>query len=256
VSREFASGFAAHKEALQQAFRTMLPALADAFPDRLFIVRPHPSENHASWVELARPHDNLQAVHEGNVIPWLLAADVLIHNGCTTSVEAHLLGRPSIAYQPVESEAFDFALPNSLSHTCRDESQLLATLGKVLNGSIGPPPSPAPPRPLDEYIEALDGSLASDRIVDVLAEDPFAEPPATPLPIRLWGQLRARQRWARKRREARRDPDTVAFQHHRFPGTSVVDLESRIERFASALGRFQGLRVQEFDRHIYEIARS
>ena len=70
----------------------MLPEIAEAFPDMRIVVRPHPVEKHAAWEEIAARHDNVELAQEGNVLPWLLAARALIHNGCTTGVEAYGLG--------------------------------------------------------------------------------------------------------------------------------------------------------------------
>ncbi len=52
------------------------------------IVRPHPSENHEKWCEVLPEHEKVIVKHEGNVLPWLMAAQVVIHNSCTTGIEA------------------------------------------------------------------------------------------------------------------------------------------------------------------------
>jgi surface carbohydrate biosynthesis protein len=121
-------GFAAHKFALFNAFLEMVPALAQALPDRQFIVRPHPSERLATWTELTESLPNVLVQHEGNVVAWLEAADALVHNGCTTAVEAFLVGCPALAYMPVRSPTFDHPLPNGMSLQCHDQPSLAAAL--------------------------------------------------------------------------------------------------------------------------------
>ena len=59
----------------------MVPEVGSKLPDRTLIVRPHPNERSEPWIAAAAGHDNIEVVHDGNVIPWLLAADVLLHNG-------------------------------------------------------------------------------------------------------------------------------------------------------------------------------
>ena len=82
-----------------KAFHSVLPKIATE--DRKVVVRPHPSESLVPWEDLAKVHPGkILIVREGNVVPWLQAAEAVLHNGCTTAVEAFCLGRPVIAYRP------------------------------------------------------------------------------------------------------------------------------------------------------------
>ncbi len=54
----------------------------------LIIVRPHPSENHLAWERSVENLKNIKVVYEGDVNPWLLASEGLLHRGCTTALEA------------------------------------------------------------------------------------------------------------------------------------------------------------------------
>lgn len=83
-----------------KAFCEMIPALRLRFPDHLVVVRPHPSEKHESWCRLVGKIPGVLVSGQGGPIPWILASDVLIHNTCTTGLEALLLGHPVIAYCP------------------------------------------------------------------------------------------------------------------------------------------------------------
>ncbi|MFU8831383.1 MAG: surface carbohydrate biosynthesis protein, partial [Wenzhouxiangella sp.] len=81
-------GFARHKLNLFEAFLEMLPQLCQARPQTRFVLRPHPSEAMAVWQSIAAEIPNLIVERDGGIVPWLLAADAVIHNGCTTAVEA------------------------------------------------------------------------------------------------------------------------------------------------------------------------
>jgi len=258
TTREFAAGYAAHKGALFDAFRAMLPLLGKAFPEHSFIVRPHPSENPEPWTNAARESENVQVAHEGNVIPWLLAADVLIHNGCTTAVEAFVLEVPAISYRPVKAGPYDFDLPNALSHECASLDALRETLGRVLGGALGRLCEPTPPRPFEEYLVGLDGPLASDRIVDALERseairDGLARPPVGD---RLRGWFDATRRSFVKRcikARVRGHRNTPEFQQHRFPGISIEALRGRIAHLSRVLGRFGGVKAEPVAEHIFRI---
>ena len=83
---------------------------------------------------LAAELPNVSVIYEGNVAEWLLAASLLIHNNCTTGVEAYLLGRATIAYSAFRDEAYDLFLPNALSDEVFELDQLLDTAAKTLSG--------------------------------------------------------------------------------------------------------------------------
>ena len=52
------------------------------------IIRPHPSEDHKVWEQKVKNFKNIYVVYEGDVSPWLLASEGLLHRGCTTAIEA------------------------------------------------------------------------------------------------------------------------------------------------------------------------
>jgi len=108
-------GFAGHKQAVYQSFLAMLPRLVASFPERMFVLRPHPSESLAVWEQLASQWPNLVVERRGNVVPWLLAANAVIHNGCTTAIEAWLLGCPALAWLAKRCPLYDHPLPNGIS---------------------------------------------------------------------------------------------------------------------------------------------
>ena len=67
------------------------------------VIRPHPSENTKEWIRRIKnfPRNARERVHvirEGDVTPWILAAQVVIQRGCTTGLEAVLSGIPTLSY--------------------------------------------------------------------------------------------------------------------------------------------------------------
>ncbi|WP_349372034.1 surface carbohydrate biosynthesis protein [Salinarimonas sp.] len=167
----FYTGFLEHSHAVFDAFLPMVAHLAARFPDRPVIVRPHPSERVATWEGLARAHQNLSVETGGTAVELAGRAAVVIHNGCTTGLEAALLGRPVLAFAPVVSAEYDVALPNALSEICPSESALF----EVVADRIAAPPDP---RVLAERAwtrlraEVGDGSgrSATDIVLDALEE--------------------------------------------------------------------------------------
>ncbi|MGD9373847.1 MAG: hypothetical protein PVF14_20640, partial [Desulfobacterales bacterium] len=81
MSREYAEGLRDHKLAIFESFQQLIPELEQAFPDYSIIVRPHPTEKHDIYQQIASRCSRVQVTNEGNVVPWLMATKAVIHNG-------------------------------------------------------------------------------------------------------------------------------------------------------------------------------
>jgi surface carbohydrate biosynthesis protein len=252
-------GLASHKEKLYRHFLEMVPAVAAACPDHTVVVRPHPSEKQETWRALTRGSPNLRVLQEGNVVPWLIASEVLIHNGCQTAVEAYLLGEPAIAYQPVTSEDFDLQLPNLLSQRAFDLDALLEKLAAQLGGQVVSDPSEAEKQEelIDQYLVARSGPLACERIVSAL-EDFVAhssDVPVPPLAGRTLARVVAHCRGLLQRLEAYLPGhhNNRVFLRHMFPGASEVEVRDRIASYGRLLGRFEAVRIHALHPSVFRV---
>lgn len=242
-----------HRRALFAHFRRLVPRLARAFPKLSIVVRPHPVESHEPWRAAASGCENVHVVHEGNVVPWLLACRALVHNGCTTGIEAWVLGTPAIAYQPVSSERLDFVLPNRMSRCAASEEELCEALGALDAGSRGGGDDSLRHGLARQHMVALDGPLACQRIVDALVESGAGgEISRRPLCYaRGWLHAQARAGVRVVRRRLADDRNSSAYQRHRFPGVSPDGVRERIHSFGRLLSRFGGVRVAEHSEHVF-----
>jgi surface carbohydrate biosynthesis protein len=174
MKAEFAQGLAEHKGKLFECFRALVPEIAAAFPEHSIIVRPHPSEDHAAWRKAAGDQANVHVICEKSVIPWLIASSVLVHNGCTTAVEAAVLGRPAIAFRPVTHKDFDFEFPDSLSEQAYSAEELISAARDIVGGDPRSQERTAiRSEILRHHIASLEGTLASDRMVEELTAAGF-----------------------------------------------------------------------------------
>jgi surface carbohydrate biosynthesis protein len=178
----FDAGKGRLKQQLFEHFLAMLPELCRAVSGHTVVVRPHPAENHGPWLEVAARCPNLKIINEDSVTPWLMAARLLIANGCTTMIESAVLGTPTIAYQPVMDPRYDDDLPNLVSHRAFTLDDLLAQAEAVMAGDLGAVPEEDRRRVLDRHLAALDGPLAGERIVKVLEEAGYLDDPPLPAP--------------------------------------------------------------------------
>ena len=124
-------GWLSHAHKMFIAFAELTEKIAKAYPHYRIIIRPHPSENHGFWGNLAAKYDNCECLYEGAASDWFLRADCLIHNSCTTAIEAGLSGLPSHVYLPAGDNLYDAALPNSVSHKHYDSESLISALANV-----------------------------------------------------------------------------------------------------------------------------
>lgn len=78
----------------------LINELSLKFPKKVIVLRPHPSEDTGYYESIFQNIDNVKVIYQGSVTPWLLASKLVIHNGCTTAIEATLAGKPVINFNP------------------------------------------------------------------------------------------------------------------------------------------------------------
>lgn len=153
----FWAGYEEYIDQVYQEFLKLIPEVAAAFPEHKLIVRPHPSESHESWISLAKEHPNIIVIFEGPVSPWILAADAMLHWGCTTAIEAYIMGKPVVAYQPITNPRYDHKLTHDVSINKDSIEGVIEELKKVAQG-MG---SHIEGQPLKDWLhEAQAGSAA------------------------------------------------------------------------------------------------
>jgi surface carbohydrate biosynthesis protein len=96
-------------------FVMMVHRLAARLPHVKFVLRPHPVEDHDVYHQTLAGVANIAVAHEGSAVPWLRAATAVIHNGCTTAIEAYLAGTQPIAYCPPSIGDGESWVPNAFS---------------------------------------------------------------------------------------------------------------------------------------------
>ncbi|MFG6150058.1 surface carbohydrate biosynthesis protein [Halobacillus sp. B23F22_1] len=97
---------------LYDAFLDMVKTLSKRNLSLNIVVRPHPSENAQSYRKEFSSFTNVYVRCDGQASDWIAASRVVIHNGCTTAIEASLLDTPVISYLPFQDDRYDVALPN------------------------------------------------------------------------------------------------------------------------------------------------
>lgn len=123
-----------HKSTVFLNMLKLINRLSGEFPKIKFIIRPHPSENLSSYQTIFKDYDNVEVIHEGSVTPWILASRLLIHDGCTTAIEAFLAEKPIINYQSNPENKYNLFLPNNVGLSRTDENETVETVQQILDG--------------------------------------------------------------------------------------------------------------------------
>lgn len=163
----FLSNMKWHKRMLIK-FSEMIPELSNNFENYKIIIRPHPSENQDYWKKIAKKYPNVSVVHSGNVIPWLMAADLLVHNGCTTAIESFILGTKTVAYRPFIVADQETELPNVISTQVYNMAELLDAVDKIVNTHVLDYKEAVDKTYLDDYLVGIYEKTASENIVSHL----------------------------------------------------------------------------------------
>jgi surface carbohydrate biosynthesis protein len=261
MSREYAEGLRDHKQAVFEDFQRLIPALEKAFPKYTIVVRPHPTENQDIYHQIAAQCERARVTNEGNVVPWILAAEAVIHNGCTTGVEAYVIGVPAISYRATVNDFYDlgfYRLPNLLSHQCFDFEELRATLGDILAGKLGFTNGDEREELINHHLVALDGPLACERMVDVLEGimgGRFELPrPSVRNHLEGWSMSAIRTLIKRFKERLPVSHNRPEFQHHRYPEVSLEEIRARISRFQQVLGDSKELKVEKIYDQFFRIS--
>ena len=261
MTREYALGLYNLKRAVFADFQEMIPRLSQAFPDTNFVVRPHPTENPDVYKQIASTCQRVVVTNEGNVVPWLLAAKALIHNGCTTGVEAHVMRVPALSYRASTDDDYDFGfyrLPNSVSQPCFNLEELKINLARLLNGEFSMELEPKHQQMISHYLAAIEGPFACQRIVEVLEElsDESMSSKGTAWwqTIGGWALWFGRTRIKRFKDSRPHSHNRPEFQKHRYPEVSLEDIRDRIARFQKLLGDDREIKVEKWQGQFFRIS--
>ncbi len=222
--------FREYRRELFQHFQRMIPRLAARFSKQTIVIRPHPAEDFDVWQGIAAQQPNVEVVREGSVVPWILAGRALIHNGCTTAVEAALLDQCPIAFCPIKRPELDAVLANDISRSAETIEELIDLVDAEMAGGLFLDEHQQ--KTLDQFVSSREGPLASERILDLcdhIADAHEIENVRVPLHARLIAMMRHARKSVRINHRNDRYLPTV------FPATDAAYVERRCAVMAACL---------------------
>lgn len=151
--------------------KQLLTILPRRFPNHRIILRPHPIERLETWTEFVEKMPSVSVIRSGAALQWILAADVMLHSGCTTGSEAFALGRPAVNLQPSSSPVLDRYLSGKVNFTVATADQAVAQVERLLAAGSNFRYPAELEAVFDEQVAGRTGAFAVERIVDSLAKD-------------------------------------------------------------------------------------
>jgi surface carbohydrate biosynthesis protein len=261
--------FIKYQSRIADSFRKMIPKVNARYSKFKIIIRPHPSEDHYKWISWAKNLENVFVIHEGDVNPWLLAADLSIHNSCMTGIQGFLLDKPVITYMPIQSEQFDFTLPNAVSIKTASPDEILSAIDHITaHPDAGDLANRAAQMQIaGQYMTAITGPFAADRIIDALESlylepDLYPEKAAEPVdttdtqeakiqPNTLRSFLRKLRNRNAEAKLSKAEKIQLAYARQKFPGISLEDVETRISQLREITNRFGNIQVNQLGSNSY-----
>ena len=211
--------------------RTLLLKVASAGAFDRIVLRPHPTENHDFWRTWGSAL-NVDVRYDANACPWMLAADMVLHPGCTTAVEAVLLDRPPVSFVP-EPESEFLNLADEISVKVASADELLALTEEWRrNGEAWRPHLVAGRSALRTRIDNVEPPLAADRILDVCDRLDVPETGTARYVLK-----RARGALSIGRRRSKRaalQRTQFGFRRQKFPGLDLADVRTPVSRWVAA----------------------
>jgi surface carbohydrate biosynthesis protein len=151
------------------AFIELIAGLSFQFPSKRIVVRPHPAENAEVYRRIFAPVPNITVASSGDVGSWIRCCSCLIHNGCSTAIQADIAEKPVITFVPGDDKAELIAgLPNRVGVTLRTVGEVAEFLAKQLgNGDHSR-------AQWQRTISRLD---TIEFVTDLVAQENFQHPP-------------------------------------------------------------------------------
>lgn len=96
------------------------------------VLRPHPNENIESWKIYLEGVPNVHVIRVGSITAWVRNAFAVMHNSCTTALEATVSQKPLVTYIPFQQK-HGYELPNGLGYCVKSKEELLNKVNSLFD---------------------------------------------------------------------------------------------------------------------------
>lgn len=233
---------------MRACFVEIIKKLSRRFPEINFVVRPHPVEKVHVWESELGSYENAHVVFEGGVSKWVRASKAILHNGCTTSLEARFCSVPSIAYTPFKSP-INREVPNAVSLICESEEEVFVAISDIMNKGEESAARTIGEGVLSNRFANFEGEPAFKRIISKVEE---VDVESTNYPRRslLAAKYVKRYQFGRYIRKKR---GRHGHGDRKFSGLSEQELQNIQQRLSSIYPHFSSCKIDRYMGDIFII---
>jgi hypothetical protein len=135
---------------------------------------------------------------------------------------------------------------------------LRVTLEDILAGRLGPPDGDERETLINQHLEALEGPLACERMVDVLEEimegRSELQRPSMHKLLQGWSMSTIRTLIKRTKERLPGSHNRPEFQRHRYPAVSLEEIRALLSRFQRVLGDSREIQVEQISDKFFRIS--
>jgi hypothetical protein len=212
----------------------LIATIAEEFPDNSVVVRPHPGESTKIYNNSLYSHDNVYIDKRFEARPWIIGAEAVIHNSCTTAVSSALLNTPVVSYVPNGLEISE--TPNNISERCTNPTDIIDTVRYYLNSGEEFTLDADAKSEVRLHIDNID-YLSAERIADIVDSVTANKERTDSLEVdrklelrralvRMVGSKRFEELWVKRLRGESR---------HKFEYASMAEVTSIVEQFSEEI---------------------
>lgn len=143
--------------------------LAAVAPTTRIILRPHPSESLSRWRDCLGPSSGVEIIRQGAHLPWTIGSSVMVHTGCTTGLEAAVLGAPALSLTPGDNRWHAISTSNVANPTAATAKDAVARVAAHLSGERSGLGAEMAAIDYSDYLDVSTEALSARRVVDSLA---------------------------------------------------------------------------------------
>ncbi len=169
---------------VKQALDNYIDLIHNLAADRnqKIIIRPHTSEDMKEWKDLFSEQPNVLIIREGDITPWLLAADGVITYRSTVNIQAALNGIPTVQYKINEIDGINELAVFKVSKCAETINEVKEYLNSFSSTNNRDRLRDYAIEALGNNVDSLHGKTASEKIADILAQASVTAQPEIRIP--------------------------------------------------------------------------
>ncbi|MCK1332008.1 MULTISPECIES: surface carbohydrate biosynthesis protein [unclassified Bradyrhizobium] len=186
-AREFARRFIADARRAYHNTLDMAVKLAEHFCKVEFVLRPHPFENINSYDAFAAL-PNAKVVQSGTSLEWISGARLLVHQNCSTAIEATMLNVEPLSMEWFNTPSLRFDAATRVSREARGEAEMLELVRQGLDNrlpSLRPETEAFRREIIKDLYSAVDGASSArvcEAVLATIASARYCKQPVHSLP--------------------------------------------------------------------------